>query len=145
MRGSLPKPRAGGRNDNSIPIVSSKHFKSAPVLRVAFIDAPFASRVSRQQERDDVAAAGGQSRRKPERLRRLPLSITVRNEGFFLNCATGSEAPNIERVGDARRRVKAEGEIDAKGTRGDHRGAARPVLTFQEEDLRFDGCRVRQG
>src|ERR1044072_1441846 len=145
MRGSLPKPRAGGRNDNSIPIVSSKHFKSAPVLRVAFIDAPFASWVWRQQERDGFRAAGGQRRRKPERLRRLPLSITVRNEGFFLNCATGSEAPNVERVGDARRRVKVEGEIDAMVTRGNNRVADDPVITFQEEDLRFDGCRVRQG
>src|SRR5690349_13808896 len=104
---SRPNPGAGSGNDNSIPIVSPKDFVSAAVPRFKLRHAPLSFGVARQQERHNLGAAL-QGRGKAQRFRRLLLTITVRNERFFLNFPDVSERPDLQ----GRFAVRTENEVD---------------------------------
>src|ERR1041385_6683892 len=82
--GSSPNPGISLRNDNKIHSICPVDFKCAPLLRFDFLHKPVSSRFLGQQETDNLGAAL-QGRGKAKRFRRLLLTITVRNERFFLN------------------------------------------------------------
>src|ERR1051325_3820600 len=93
VEGSNPNPFTGERNDNKIHSICPVDFKCAPLLRFDFLHSPVSSRW--QQEADDLGATL-QGRGKANRFRRLLLTITVRNERFFLNPLPIPKTLNLE-------------------------------------------------
>src|SRR5689334_5477623 len=127
---SIPNPGIGKWHDNKIHSICPVDFKGAPLFGFDFVHEPASSWFLGQQEADDLGAAC-QSRGKAERFGRLLLTITVRNETFFLNPLAVPKTFNLETRAWLRIVVKAN--VNAVFRWRNERVAHDPVLAFYKQ------------